>query len=121
MDTSNDSIKFNFPKLKTLILSNLRKLKGICSENAVMVCKSLQVIEISNCPKEIHVRTTDWWESVEWEHPNLNVKNVVQPLLKFCNRYKLEWRPAVNKNSDYSIQFKQLRIGVETSIGVQTS
>ncbi|KAG8479453.1 hypothetical protein CXB51_029852 [Gossypium anomalum] len=121
MGTSNDSIKFNFPKLKTLILSNLRKLKGICSENAVMVCKSLQVIEISNCPKvnriplylpqlevddegqlspfntlqEIRVRKTDWWGSVEWEHPNLNVKNVVQPLLKFCNRYKLEWRPGV--------------------------
>ncbi|XP_017629319.1 probable disease resistance protein At4g27220 [Gossypium arboreum] len=120
MGTSNDSIKFNFPKLKTLILSNLRKLRGICSENAVMVCKSLQVIEISNCPKvkriplylpqlevddegqlspfntlqEIRVRTTDWWESVEWEQPNLNVKNVVQPLLKFCNRYNLEWRPS---------------------------
>ncbi|MBA0788378.1 hypothetical protein Gotri_026430 [Gossypium trilobum] len=121
MGTSNDSIKFNFPKLKTLILSNLRKLKGICCENAVMVCKSLQVIEISNCPKvkriplylpqlkvddegklspsntlqEIRVRTTDWWESVEWEHPILNVKNVVQPLLKFCNRYNLKWGPAV--------------------------
>ncbi|MBA0591243.1 hypothetical protein Gorai_019924 [Gossypium raimondii] len=90
-------------------------------EGMVMVCNSLQVIEISNCPKvkriplylpqlevddegklspsntlqEIRVRTTDWWESVEWEHPILNVKNVVQPLLKFCNRYNLEWRPAV--------------------------
>ncbi|TYH46624.1 hypothetical protein ES332_D11G350600v1 [Gossypium tomentosum] len=121
MGTNNDSIKYNFPRLTTLILSNLPKLKGICSENAVMVCNSLQVIEISNCPKvkriplylpqlevddegklspsntlqEIRVRTTDWWESVEWEHPILNVKNVVQPLLKFCNRYNLEWRPAV--------------------------
>ncbi|MBA0859276.1 hypothetical protein Goshw_005185, partial [Gossypium schwendimanii] len=74
-----------------------------------MVCKSLQVIEISNCPKvkriplylpqleapsntlqEIRVRTTDWWESVEWEHPILNVKNGFQPFLKSCNRYE-DW------------------------------
>ncbi|KAA3472408.1 putative disease resistance protein [Gossypium australe] len=132
MGANNDSIKFNFPKLTTLILANLPKLKGICSENAVMVCKSLQVIEISNCPKvkriplylpqlevddegqlspfntlqEIRVRTTDWWESVEWEHPNLNVKNVVQPLLKFCNRYNLEWRPAVGLSSIFAAMEK---------------
>ncbi|PPD67547.1 hypothetical protein GOBAR_DD35575 [Gossypium barbadense] len=125
MGTNNDSLKFNFPKLTTLILSNLPKLKGICSENAVMVCNSLRVIEISNCPKvkriplylpqlevddegklspsntlqEIRVRTTDWWESVEWEHSILNVKNVVQPLLKFYNRNDLEWRPAVGSSS----------------------
>ncbi|TYI03589.1 hypothetical protein ES332_A11G350200v1 [Gossypium tomentosum] len=106
MGTTNDSLNLNFPKLTTLILSNLPTLKGICSENAVLVCDSLQVIEISDCPKvkriplylpqlevddegklspntlqEIRVGTGDWWESVAWEHPILNVKNVVQPLL----------------------------------------
>ncbi|KAK5786793.1 hypothetical protein PVK06_041438 [Gossypium arboreum] len=108
MGTNNDSIKFNFPKL-TLILSNLPKLKGICSENAVMVCNSLQAIEIDYCLKvkriplylpqlespsntlqEICVYPTNWWESVEWKHPILNVKNVVQPFLKFRNRYE-DW------------------------------
>ncbi|TYJ11981.1 hypothetical protein E1A91_A11G316100v1 [Gossypium mustelinum] len=109
MGTNNDSIKFNFPKLRTLILSNLPKLKGICSENAVMVCNSLQAIEIDYCLKvkriplylpqlespsntlqEICVYPTNWWESVEWKHPILNVKNVVQPFLKFRNRYE-DW------------------------------
>ncbi|KAB2006203.1 hypothetical protein ES319_D11G326500v1 [Gossypium barbadense] len=122
MGTNNDSIEFKFPKLTSLILSNLPKLKGICSENAVMVCNSLQVIEISNCPKvkriplllpqlkvdgegklypsntlqEIRMQTEDWWESVEWKHPSLNVKNVVQPLL---NPYGLVWSAAVGPSS----------------------
>ncbi|MBA0788377.1 hypothetical protein Gotri_026430 [Gossypium trilobum] len=122
MGTNNDSIEFKFPKLTSLILANLPKLKGICSENAVMVCNSLQVIEISNCPKvkriplllpqlkvdgegklypsntlqEIRMQTEDWWESVEWKHPSLNVKNVVQPLI---NPYGLVWSAAVGPSS----------------------
>ncbi|MBA0742636.1 hypothetical protein Gogos_015675, partial [Gossypium gossypioides] len=74
-----------------------------------MVCNFLQAIEIDYCLKvkriplylpqlespsntlqEICVYPTNWWESVEWEHPILNVKNGFQPFLKFCNSYE-DW------------------------------
>ncbi|PPS05626.1 hypothetical protein GOBAR_AA15025 [Gossypium barbadense] len=100
---------WNCDKIKKLfsadwVLSNLR----ICSENGVMVCDSLRSITISDCPKlkriplylpqleiddegelspskslqRIQVRPLDWWEAVEWEHPNFNIKNVVGPLVR---------------------------------------
>ncbi|KAG8480546.1 hypothetical protein CXB51_024597 [Gossypium anomalum] len=108
LGSSNDTIKFPFPKLTTFVLGKLVQLQRICSENGVMVCDSLQSIDISDCPKlnriplylpqlviddegklspsnslqRIQVRPLDWWEAVEWEHPNFNIKNVVRPLLK---------------------------------------
>ncbi|KAH1045846.1 hypothetical protein J1N35_036630 [Gossypium stocksii] len=105
--SKNDTIKFPFPKLRWLELRNLGQLQRICSENGVMNCDSLQSIEIKDCLKlkriplylpqleiddegklspsnslqRIQVRSIDWWQAVEWEHPNFNVKNVVRPLL----------------------------------------
>ncbi|KAK8333941.1 hypothetical protein V6Z11_A10G240000 [Gossypium hirsutum] len=87
-------------------LGKLVQLQRICSENGVMGCDSLQSITISYCPKlkriplylpqleiddegklspsnslqRIQVYPIDWWEAVEWEHPNFNIKNVVRPL-----------------------------------------
>ncbi|KAK3188593.1 hypothetical protein Dsin_028154 [Dipteronia sinensis] len=43
--------EFLLPKLKRLSLSGMPKLKSICSCNGVMVCDSLQVIDLRDCPK----------------------------------------------------------------------
>ncbi|MBA0788376.1 hypothetical protein Gotri_026429, partial [Gossypium trilobum] len=100
------AFKFSLPKLKRLTLCSLPELKSICSENGVIVCDSLECIEIvcekvkriplylpqlqiddegkptpSNPLKEIRVHSTYWWESVEWDHPNFDVKKVVKPLV----------------------------------------
>ncbi|KAK6230576.1 hypothetical protein QUC31_002094 [Theobroma cacao] len=105
MSTDNN-VMFTLPKLKKLTLSYLPELKSICRTNEVMDCDSLQQIVISNCPKlkriplhlplldldntqpspppslkEILIRPKEWWESVEWDHPN--AKKVLLPLLKF--------------------------------------
>ncbi|TYI07689.1 hypothetical protein ES332_A10G243900v1 [Gossypium tomentosum] len=108
LGSSNETIKFPFPKLRRLELWRLVQLQRICSENGVMVCDSLLSITISDCPKLkriplylpqleiddeeelsppkslqiIQVRPLDWWEAVEWEHPNLNIKSVVRPLVQ---------------------------------------
>ncbi|KAB2063501.1 hypothetical protein ES319_A10G220200v1 [Gossypium barbadense] len=106
LGSNNDTINFPFPKLRTLELVILVQLQRICSENGVMVCDSLQFITIYDCPKlkriplyltqleidggelspssslqRIQVQPIDWWEAVEWEHPNFNIKNVVRPLV----------------------------------------
>ncbi|XVE50234.1 hypothetical protein DITRI_Ditri01bG0145600 [Diplodiscus trichospermus] len=95
---------YTLPKLRTLRLRNLPKLKTICSKNTVMVCDALQLIYIDGCPKlkriplylppldhdkeklslppslkKIQVHSKEWWESVEWDHPD--AKNVLLPLL----------------------------------------
>ncbi|KAK3200028.1 hypothetical protein Dsin_023443 [Dipteronia sinensis] len=43
--------EFFLPKLKRLSLVDMPKLKSICSSNGVMVCESLQVIDIWNCSR----------------------------------------------------------------------
>ncbi|GLU15019.1 hypothetical protein SLE2022_315490 [Rubroshorea leprosula] len=48
-DTSFD--KFTFPKLRELNLSSLDQLKSICSGKGVMVCDSIEDIQIFRCPK----------------------------------------------------------------------
>ncbi|KAG8480539.1 hypothetical protein CXB51_024581 [Gossypium anomalum] len=111
LGSNNDTIKFTFPKLRRLRLFDLVQLKGICKENGVMVCDFLQSITICDCPKlkriplylpqleiddegelspsnsldRILLNNREWWESVEWEHLNFNVKNVVRPLLFFLD------------------------------------
>ncbi|GLT59552.1 hypothetical protein SLA2020_323640 [Shorea laevis] len=98
--------KLILPKLKELTLWELPALKSICSRSAVMVCSSLEQIQISNCEglrriplslplvdnaqpspppslKKINMyrREEDWWESLEWDHPN--AKEVLRPMVQF--------------------------------------
>ncbi|GLT38170.1 hypothetical protein SLA2020_124350 [Shorea laevis] len=105
---SNTSLnEFIFPKLRRLFLRNLPQLKSICSTKGVMVCNSIEEIKIWNCrelkriPVQLplldngqpstpsHLReikideeSKEWWESVEWDH-----KNLLQPFLKYSNRW----------------------------------
>ncbi|GLU05990.1 hypothetical protein SLE2022_230600 [Rubroshorea leprosula] len=104
--SSSDKFTFTFPKLRELCLFYLPQLKSICSAKGVMVCNSIETIEMGGCPKlkripvqlpqldngqpspplhlkeiEIWEDSKEWWESVEWDHPN--AKNLLQPFLKY--------------------------------------
>jgi disease resistance protein RPS2 len=97
------SIMFTLPKLRCLQLWDLPQLKSICPGNAVLVCDSLQDIIVRYCRKLkriplslplvdgqpspppslqiIKAFPNQWWESLEWDHPN--AKNVLQPFCHF--------------------------------------
>ncbi|GKV31698.1 hypothetical protein SLEP1_g40369 [Rubroshorea leprosula] len=104
--SSSDKFTFTFPKLRELHLWNLPQLKGICSAKGVMVCNSIETIKMGRCLKlkripmqlpqldngqpsplphlreiKIFESSNEWWESVEWDHPN--AKNLLQPFLKY--------------------------------------
>ncbi|GKV25713.1 hypothetical protein SLEP1_g35108 [Rubroshorea leprosula] len=95
------------PKLESLKLKELPALKSICSRRAVMVCDSVEEIQIENCQglrriplylpllddgqpspppflKQINVLPQkwgeSWWESLEWDHPDAKAV-----LLRFRN------------------------------------
>ncbi|GKV45549.1 hypothetical protein SLEP1_g52618 [Rubroshorea leprosula] len=89
---------FTLPKLRLLDLRNLPELKRTCPTRGVMVCDSLQQLQIRECPKlrriplvgnvrpsppaalkRIHIKPKELWESLEWEDPN--AKNVLQPFV----------------------------------------
>ncbi|GKV50321.1 hypothetical protein SLEP1_g57031 [Rubroshorea leprosula] len=91
---------FTLPKLRQLNLQNLPELKRICPTRGVMVCDSLQQLQIEECPKlrriplvgnvrpsppaalkRISIKPKELWESLEWEDPN--AKNVLQPSVHF--------------------------------------
>ncbi|GKU91009.1 hypothetical protein SLEP1_g4939 [Rubroshorea leprosula] len=103
-DASSDKFSFTFPKLERLQLWRLPQLKSICSAKGVMVCDFIVQISIKECPelKRIPVQlpmldngqpsppphltgiwinrpSKEWWESLEWDHPN--AKNILQPFL----------------------------------------
>ncbi|MFQ6641212.1 hypothetical protein Gotur_016055, partial [Gossypium turneri] len=95
---SDALIKFHLPKLIKLELWVLRNLKSICSKSGVMVCDSLELIDVTSCDKLKRIppfvplvgngqpfayappsltifSSTEWWEWLEWDdHPNF--KNV---------------------------------------------
>ncbi|XVF78229.1 hypothetical protein PTKIN_Ptkin14bG0113500 [Pterospermum kingtungense] len=98
-----DVFKFTLPKLWWLQLWNLPKLRSICGANGVMACDSIEHIDIRNCPKlkripislplqengqaspppsliSIVTYPSEWWESVEWDHPN--AKSMLEPYIK---------------------------------------
>ncbi|GLU05991.1 hypothetical protein SLE2022_230610 [Rubroshorea leprosula] len=104
--SSSDKFTFTFPKLRELHLLFLPQLKSICSAKGVMVCNSIEKIAMVDCPKlkripvqlpqldngqpsppphlrkiSIDESSKEWWESVEWDHPN--AKNLLQPFLKY--------------------------------------
>ncbi|XVF18427.1 hypothetical protein REPUB_Repub11eG0020600 [Reevesia pubescens] len=94
---------FTLPKLMMLELRNLPELKSICSSNGVIICDSLEYIEVKKCPnlkrmplnlpvfrdndqspsrssfKRIRIYPKQWWKSVEWDYPS--AKDVLQPWL----------------------------------------
>ncbi|XP_021287356.1 probable disease resistance protein At4g27220 [Herrania umbratica] len=101
---SNATITFALPNLRQLSFFELPKLERICCEKGVMVCASLQNIEIRKCRnlkriplhlplldngqlylppslKLIEVSPKRWRESLKWDHPN--AKNVFLPLCQF--------------------------------------
>ncbi|KAK5834130.1 hypothetical protein PVK06_018004 [Gossypium arboreum] len=98
---SDALIKFHLPKLRVLTLFFSPNLKSICRKSGVMVCDSLEDINVSNgcdklkrippfvplvgngqpfayAPPFLTIRSsTKWWESLEWDdHPNF--KNVLR-------------------------------------------
>ncbi|KAK6230438.1 hypothetical protein QUC31_001956 [Theobroma cacao] len=95
---------FILPKLKSMSLELLPKLKSICSGGLMIPADSLQFLHIVDCPevkriplslrllengkpspppslKEITVWPREWWQSVEWDQPN--AKDVLSPFLHF--------------------------------------
>ncbi|EOY12890.1 Nbs-lrr resistance protein [Theobroma cacao] len=100
--SNSNSMYFTLPKLRKLVLHCLSDLRSICSANRIMVCDSLEEIHIRYCPKlqkiplhlpllddgqpspppllnKIFISSKDWWESVEWDHPN--AKSLLQPFV----------------------------------------
>ncbi|KAH9715767.1 Disease resistance protein [Citrus sinensis] len=91
------------PRLKKLDFSYLREFKSFCSNNGVLVCNSLQEIEVYGCPKLKRLSVSlplldngqpsppptlqvirikkELWESLEWDQPN--AKDVLNPYCKF--------------------------------------
>ncbi|GKV48842.1 hypothetical protein SLEP1_g55633 [Rubroshorea leprosula] len=98
-------ILITLPKLRILELQFLLDLKRICSERGIMVCESLNSININACLKVKRIplclgrenaqpslpavkyisifNPKKWWESLEWENPD--DKNVILPFLQ-CSR-----------------------------------
>ncbi|GLT60288.1 hypothetical protein SLA2020_330600 [Shorea laevis] len=99
-DATTTATTFTLPKLRWLNLQNLPELKRICPTRGVMVCDSLQRLQILECSKlrriplvgnvrpspptalkRILIKPKELWESLEWEDPN--AKNVLQPSVHF--------------------------------------
>ncbi|KAK6230439.1 hypothetical protein QUC31_001957 [Theobroma cacao] len=95
---------FILPKLKSLRLDELPKLKSICTGGIMISSDSLQQLFIYKCPelkriplslpllekgqpspppflKTIIVDTREWWESVEWDQPD--VEDVLSPFVTY--------------------------------------
>ncbi|GLT84549.1 hypothetical protein SLE2022_027730 [Rubroshorea leprosula] len=101
--SAHEEEKVTLPKLERLGLTRLPLLKSICS-SSVLICDSIQSLRISDCKKlkrillnfplldnaqsshppslkEIVVFPKEWWESLEWDHPN--AKDILFPFCKF--------------------------------------
>ncbi|EOY12656.1 LRR and NB-ARC domains-containing disease resistance protein, putative [Theobroma cacao] len=95
---------FILPKLKSLKLQLLPKLKSICSGRVMIPADSLEVLEIVRCPEVkriplslpllengkpspppslqyIRIGLREWWESVEWDQPD--AKDVLSPFVSY--------------------------------------
>ncbi|MFQ6635446.1 hypothetical protein Gotur_011486 [Gossypium turneri] len=46
--------------------------------------------------EEIRVDSRDWWKSVEWNHPNFDVKSVLRPLVKVWDDRIQGWTQPLN-------------------------
>ncbi|KAK6230430.1 hypothetical protein QUC31_001948 [Theobroma cacao] len=95
---------FILPKLKSLKLVDLPKLKSICSGGLMIPADSLQFLHIVECPEvkriplslplvengkpspppslpKMTVSPREWWESVEWDQPD--AKEVLSPFVEY--------------------------------------
>ncbi|GAY53075.1 hypothetical protein CUMW_146630 [Citrus unshiu] len=94
------------PRLKKLGFYYLPEFKSFCSNNGVLVCNSLQEIEVHRCPKlkrlslslplldngqpspphalEVIRIKKELWESLEWDQAN--AKDVLNPYCQFVER-----------------------------------
>ncbi|GLT32768.1 hypothetical protein SLA2020_074110 [Shorea laevis] len=100
--------KLILPKLRRLIMLFLPALKSMCSRRAIMICDSLESITIYDCKRlrriplslplvdntqpspppflkkiSIYRREQEWWESLEWDHPN--AKDVLRPMVQVAH------------------------------------
>ncbi|KAH6781624.1 hypothetical protein C2S51_006917 [Perilla frutescens var. frutescens] len=91
-----DSLTITLPKLQYLSLYFLPRLKNVCK--ATIICNSIQEMKMWDCPRlmkklPLHlddpppptltsiVVEREWWESLEWDNPNL--LHHLQFLVKF--------------------------------------
>ncbi|GKV52007.1 hypothetical protein SLEP1_g58617 [Rubroshorea leprosula] len=102
--SAHEEEKVTLPQLQSLELTRLPLLKSICSSSSVLICDSIQSLWISDCEKlkriplnfplldnaqsshpsslkEIVVWPKEWWESLEWDHPN--AKDILLPFCEF--------------------------------------
>ncbi|GKV46635.1 hypothetical protein SLEP1_g53609 [Rubroshorea leprosula] len=106
--SAHEEEKVTLPQLQSLKLTRLPALKSICSHSSVLICDSIQSLRIAHCEKlkriplnfplldnaqsshpsslkEIVVLPKEWWESLEWDHPN--AKDILLPLCQFEQWY----------------------------------
>ncbi|GLT95992.1 hypothetical protein SLE2022_136430 [Rubroshorea leprosula] len=100
--------KVTLPKLQSLYLDFLSELKSIYSGSNVLICDSMESLVIEGCEKlrriplnfplldnaqsshppslkKIRVYPKEWWESLEWDHPN--AKDILLPYCEFSEFY----------------------------------
>ncbi|GKV49841.1 hypothetical protein SLEP1_g56568 [Rubroshorea leprosula] len=108
LSSAHEEENITLPKLQGLKLTRLPLLKSICNSSSVLICDSIQNLRISNCEKlkripmnfplldnaqsshppsleEIVVLPKEWWESLEWDHPN--AKDILFPFCKFQQKW----------------------------------
>ncbi|KDO38640.1 hypothetical protein CISIN_1g036714mg, partial [Citrus sinensis] len=113
------------PRLKKFYLWGLREFKSFCSNNGVLVCNSLQEIEVHRCPKlkrlslslplldngqpsppptlEVIKMEKELWESLEWDQPN--AKDVLNPYCKFVALWNINKQQLISGNFQCSYLF----------------
>lgn len=107
-ERKKEAVTFNLSKLRKLVLKDLPRLKSICSTaRGVMVCDSIQVIEIVRCPwlpriplhlplcspppslQEIRMESIARWELLEWDNPT--TQQILRPFLLTPFASRLNW------------------------------
>ncbi|KAA8536804.1 hypothetical protein F0562_029282 [Nyssa sinensis] len=113
-NNNNNPTTFSLPKLKKFELISLPSLKSICK--GVMACDSIETIKIVDCRQlkrvqfslplingqpvpphalqriELDTDGVEWWESLEWDHPN--DRNVLQPFVTPLQLSRARQRPS---------------------------
>ncbi|GKV42008.1 hypothetical protein SLEP1_g49470 [Rubroshorea leprosula] len=126
--------KITLPKLQGLGLFQLPELKSICSSSSVLICDSINVLQIGYCKKlkriplhlssldngqpsslkGIGVDTKECWESLEWDQSN--AKDVLSTFCKFyrdCDTdiNEEEVKMSDDDNNDDEEEEESLRMG----------